>query len=77
MGHLISEPKFKIPTPPPSPPANFWQVPYPALLSDFKGMTGGCETFPASFFYLSNVKVNIHRTYLISLNVEQERMTNP
>ena len=26
MGHLISEPKFKIPTPPP-PPANFWQVP--------------------------------------------------
>ena len=26
MGHLISEPKFKIPTP--SLPANFWQVPY-------------------------------------------------
>ena len=26
MGHLISESKFKIPTPP-SPPANFWQVP--------------------------------------------------
>ena len=27
MGHLISEPKFKIPTPPPPrPPANFWQV---------------------------------------------------
>ena len=25
MGHLISEPKFKIPTPPP----NFWQVPNP------------------------------------------------
>ena len=40
-------------------------------------MTGGCETFPASLFSLSNVKVNIHRTYLISLNVEQERMTNP
>ena len=32
MGHLISEPKFKIPThpltpPPPPVPANFWQVP--------------------------------------------------
>ena len=26
MGHLISEPKFKLPTPL-SPPANFWQVP--------------------------------------------------
>ena len=26
MGHLICEPRFKIPTPP--PPANFWQVPY-------------------------------------------------
>ena len=25
MGHLISEPKFKIPSP--LPPANFWQVP--------------------------------------------------
>ena len=27
MGHLISEPKFKIPTSPPPLPANFWQVP--------------------------------------------------
>ena len=27
MDHLISEPKFKIPTATPPPPANFWQVP--------------------------------------------------
>ena len=31
-GHLISEPKFKIPTPPPLPPANFCQVPKQSLL---------------------------------------------
>ena len=37
MGHLISEPKFKIPTPPPPfPSASFWQVPYQSRCSSWK-----------------------------------------